>query len=166
MFTVGDTVLYGQSGVCRITDIRTERFGPTPRTYYVLMPVHDKASTFYCPVDREELSLRPLLDAEEVHRLIRQLPQAQDVWIEDKTQRRDRFADMLKSGDCEQIMALIHTIYQHRCRRDEAGKKLHLADERVLRDAERLLHEEFAEVLGIRPDEVVAYIREELQAGA
>ena len=166
MFAIGDTVLYGHSGVCRITDIRTERFGPSPRTYYVLAPVHDRASTIYCPVDQEKLPLRPLLNADEVRRLIHAIPQAQDVWIEDNGKRRDRFADMLKSGDREQMVALIRTIYQHRCQRDEAGKKLHLADERVLRDAERLLYEEFAEVLGLRPDEVVDYIREELQEGA
>ena len=166
MFLVGDTVLYGHCGVCRITDIRTERFGATPRLYYVLTPIRDTASTFYCPADQENLPLQPLLNADEVHRLIRAMPQAPDVWVDDNARRRDRFADMLKSGDRAQITALISTIYQHRCQRDEVGKKLHLADERVLRDAERLLYEEFAEVLGIRPDEVVDYIREELQAGA
>lgn len=166
MFAIGDTVLYGHSGVCRITDIRAERFGTVSRTYYVLSPVRDKTSTFYCPVDQENLPLRPLLKEDEVRRLIHAMPQAPDVWIEDNARRRDRFADMLKSGDRGQMVALVRTIYQQRCRCDERGKKLHLADERVLRDAERLLYEEFAEVLGIRPDEVVGYIREELQKGA
>lgn len=166
MFAIGDTVLYGQCGVCRLVDIRTEYFGPAPRTYYVLSPLHDRASTFYCPVDQEKLPLRPLLNADEVRRLIHAMPQAPDVWVADNAKRRDRFADMLKSGDREQLVALICTIYPHRRQRDEVGKKLHLADERVLREAERLLYEEFAEVLGIAPDEVGDYIREELQAGA
>lgn len=166
MFAVGDTIMYGHSGVCRITDIREETFGPVRRTYYVMTPLYDGRSTIYCPVDQDKVTLRPLLTAEEVHELIHAMPTAEDVWLDDNMKRRDRFSDMLKSGDRQQMAALIRTIYLHRCERTEAGKKLHLADERVLHDAERLLYEEFAEVLGIRPEDVVDYIRDELEKGA
>lgn len=164
MFQTGDTIVYGNSGVCRITDIREETFGPVRRTYYVLSPVYDGNSTIYCPVDQQKIPLRPLLTDEEIHGLIREMPAADDTWIDDDLQRRERFADMLKSGDRAQMVSLIKTLYLHRREKSEAGKKLHLADERVMRDAERLLYEEFGHVLGIRPTDVVDYIRDQLQS--
>lgn len=162
MFQAGDTIVYGSCGVCRVVDVREETFGSVTRTYYVLDPVYDKNSTIYCPVDQEKIKLRPLLTVEELHRLIREMPQAEDLWIDDDAARRGQFTDMLKSGDHAQMIRLIKTLYLHRCEKNEAGKRLHLADERVMHDAERLLYEEFAYVLGIQPDEVIAYICTEL----
>lgn len=159
MFQIGEAIVYGHSGVCRIEDIRQETFGSVTRTYYVLRPLHDAHSTVYCPVEQAENKLRALLTKAEIDRLIDALPQSDDQWVDNDSERRDRFSDTLKSGDRAQLLGLIRTLYLRRREKAEAGKKLHLADERVMHDAERLLHEEFAHVLGIQPTEVVEYIR-------
>lgn len=165
MFKTGDTVVYGNSGVCRVDDVREERFGPVKQMYYVLRPVRDAHSTFYCPVAQGEAKMRRLLSAEEIRALIRQMPAAETVWVAEDAVRREQFNAMLKSGDHRQIIRLIKTLYLHRQQKAAEGKRLHLADERVMNEAERLLYEEFAHVLAIRPEDVVAYIEEELAAG-
>ena len=45
----------------------------------------------------------------------------------------------------------------------KTGKKFHIADERIMREAEHKLHGEFAYVLNIKLDEVVPFIMGELQ---
>ena len=50
MYAVNDKVMYGQSGVCRITDICTKKFGKTAVEYYVLHPMYGEDTTIYCPV--------------------------------------------------------------------------------------------------------------------
>ena len=52
MFAVGDVVLHTSQGVCRVDDIRDEKFSGMNRTYYVLLPMENNGkSTTYVPVD-------------------------------------------------------------------------------------------------------------------
>ncbi|MGN0497873.1 MAG: hypothetical protein ACI4F6_02215 [Acutalibacteraceae bacterium] len=44
------------------------------------------------------------------------------------------------------------------------GKKFHSADERIMKDAEKILFEELALVLEIEPSEVLDFIHNELEA--
>lgn len=162
MFKTGETVVYGNSGVCRITDVREETFGPVTQMYYILSPERDARSTFYCPVIQGEAKLRRLLSAEEVGALIRQMPHIETDWVAEDVVRREQFAAMLKSGDHRQIIRLIRTLYRRREEKAAEGKRLHQADERVLNEAQRLLHEEFAHVLDISPEDVVGYIEAKL----
>ena len=161
MFRIGDTVVYGNSGVCRITDLREEKMGPVKQTYYVLQPLKDPRSTFYCPLARED-KLRPLLTEEQLHALIQQMPEEETVWIPEEGRRREQFNAMLKSGDHRQLIRLIKTLFLQRQEREAAGKRLHLSDQRILEEAEQVLYGEFAQVLDISPEQVVNYINEEL----
>ncbi len=153
--------MYIGYGVCHITDVREEMFGPMRQMYYVLQPIKDSRSTFYCPVKQEE-KLRAVLTREDVDRLIGEMPQVETVWQEDETKRRQMFATMLKSGDRAEAIRLIKTLYRQRKIKAQEGKKLHLADGRVMQEAERLLYEEIAHVMAIQPDEVVTYIENTL----
>ncbi len=161
MFKQGDTVMYGSHGVCCVADVREETFGPVRQMYYVLQPKKDARSTFYCPV-AQEARLRALLTKEDVQRLIREMPHTDTVWEEDDGVRRERFAAVLKSGDHVEVVRLIKTLYHQRHVRAAQGKRLHLADERIMQEAERLLYEEIAYVMEISPDEVITYIEETL----
>ena len=44
----------------------------------------------------------------------------------------------------------------------EKGKRLHIADERALKEGQRLIHDEFSYVLNIEPDEVGNFISAEM----
>ena len=90
--------MYGSHGVCRVTDVREEAFGPVRQTYYVLQPTKDARSIYYCPIKQEE-KLRALLTKDEVYRLIREMPQTDTAWEEDDAARRAAFKETLKSGD-------------------------------------------------------------------
>ena len=43
------------------------------------------------------------------------------------------------------------------------GKKLYKNDEKVMKEAEKMLYEEFAHVLDIRPDQVLPFIMQQVE---
>lgn len=56
---------------------------------------------------------------------------------------KEKYTKILKSGDNKQLVKLIRTLYLEKVE----VKKLYVNDEKIMTDAEKLLHEEFALVL-------------------
>jgi len=54
-------------------------------------------------------------------------------------------------------------LLEHKRQQIEAGRKFHQCDENFLRDAQKLLSDEFALVLGISKESVADYIRNALE---
>ncbi|HWQ76139.1 MAG TPA: CarD family transcriptional regulator [Syntrophomonas sp.] len=159
MFKVNDYVVYGTTGVCRITDIaKDESIGDHQTEYYVLHPVYCDNMTIKIPVKNEKVSMRAILSANEVTALIAAMPQLETVWIEDNRERNESFKTMLRRGSCQDWIKLIKTLYTEKKSRASAGKSLTNSDEEIMRTAEKQLYEEFSVVLNIPPDEVVSYI--------
>lgn len=163
MFEIGDIVMHGNNGACRISDIRSCSFAGMPaRTYYILNPVYDKESTFYVPVDNDKIRLRKLLAKSDVYDLIKIMPDDGTPWIDNDAERNTAFTDIIRRGDHTELIKLIKTLYNKREEVRDTGRKFHVNDERAMRDAEKMLYEEFALVLNIDPDEVIPYITERL----
>jgi CarD family transcriptional regulator len=162
VFSVNDTVMYGNSGVCKIMDIRPEKFGRDTVTYYVLKPVYDRSSTIYCPVGSGKMKMRKLLSIDEIYELIKIMPDMETEWVENEQLRKEKFNEIVRQGNHEELIRLIKTLHFKRQERLEAGKKFYIADEKIMKEAEKILHGEFAHVLNIQPEEVVPFIMGEL----
>lgn len=157
MFEINDVVMRGTSGICTIVDIRKENFRGTPEMYYVLQPIHER-TTIFCPVESDKLRVRKLLTCAEIEALISAMPDMENIWIENDPERKEKYNAIIKRGEHKDLICLLKTLYQKREEKQRIGKKFHIADERVMKDAEQLLHGEFAYVLGIREEEVLPYI--------
>ena len=83
----------------------------------------------------------------EVYSLINTMPHTESIWIEDINLRKEKYTKILKSGDNKQLVKLIRTLYLEKEKKKVEGKKLYVNDEKIMTDAEKLLHEEFALVL-------------------
>lgn len=147
MFEIGSYVIYRSEGVCLISDIRNENFGAMGGAdrYYILTPLNDPKSTVFVPVSNERLvsMMRPMLSAEEIVRLCRELTDARLEWIAESRARNTRFRDILAVGDRRELIAMIHTINEHIVATRKKGKKPTGTDENALAKAKRLLLEEF-----------------------
>jgi len=167
-YTVGDAVVYGGSGVCEIDDIRDISFyHERPKKYYVLKPMFVKqSSTVYVPFDNEKLTakIQPVISKDEAIELIECIGNDDSVWIDDRNQRKDHFNDLLSNGTRKQIIDLISMITRHRDTLAEEGKVLNMQDEKILAEAERRMNAEFAVALDMRPDEVIDYITDRMNA--
>lgn len=164
MFGVNEIIHYGGSGVCRIQEITTMRFGRTRERYYVLKPVYQNSSLIYVPVDNEVLvaKMRPALTREEIDALIVEMPRVETAWEDDSQLRKTNFDAMLRSNECRDLVVLIKTLQEHKSKRQKLGKALHVSDETYLREAQRLLFDEFAGPLGLTPAQVDRYITDKL----
>lgn len=165
MYESGQQVLYGIHGVCRILSIESMRFGKTRAKYYVLEPVEQPGARFYVPVDNESAvsKLRPLLTADELMGLLHSEDVRNAPWISEENQRKLRYRELINSGDRAQLMGMIGALHRHKKEQTAAGRKFHQSDENFLHDAQKLLHAEFAQVFGLEPKDVNAFILKELE---
>lgn len=165
MFSTGEYVVYGASGICRIDGVEKRSFdGIHENEYFKLTPCSSESSKYYIPADTINGKVRRLLTAKEVCAAIDRIPCIETVWDPDNTRRREAFSEMFKSGDCDRMLCLIKSVYEQRQKRIAAGKKLPSAEERILRSAENILNHEFAAALGIKPEEVADFISDRLDS--
>lgn len=160
MLNVGETLIYGSSGVCRVEDICVRDCGSGKREYYVLQPVYDTRSTVYVPTDSEKLisHAKALLTRQEIYDMIDDMPEDSFEWIVNDKERGETFRNILEEGSRKDVVKLIRTLYLRKKELSERGKKLRSSDESIMQRAERLLYGEFAWVLGINPSEVTGFI--------
>ena len=159
MFKVNDYVMYGITGVCEILDIKKEELrNKEKKDYYVLKPVYSSNTIIKIPVDNMKISMRKIHSKAEVDYIINSIPNEKSVLIDDEKERNEKFKSMLKSGECNEWIQLIKSIYENKRYRKSVGKKLGKGDDEIMKTAERLINEEFATILNISPEEVNAYI--------
>lgn len=158
---VNDMVMYGTQGICRIVEISEQQLFGGVDEYYVLKPVYDEKSTVFIPIQNESLTskMRKILSQDEIYSLIKEVPEEESItWIENETQRREKYKDILSEGDRSDLVRLIKTLYTRKQSQLSKGKKLHISDERFMVDAEKMISEEFSHVLKIKKEEVLPFI--------
>ncbi|MDU5022041.1 MAG: CarD family transcriptional regulator, partial [Clostridiales bacterium] len=70
-----DYIMYGTTGVCKISDITNEKFiNGEHRKYYVLTPIYCNDTIIKTPVDNKKVSMRKIISKEDAHLLINSIP--------------------------------------------------------------------------------------------
>ena len=164
MLKLNDTVMYGTTGVCTVENIEKKTIGKVTRTYYVLRPKAQTSSTVFLPADNEILlgKVRTVMTADEIIGIIRELPAEPNIWVDDDNERKLRYNEIITSGDRKRCLLMVRTLRSHQKELAEKGKRLHIADERALKEGQRLIHDEFSYVLNIEPEEVGSFISAEM----
>lgn len=159
MFKVDDYIMYGMTGVCKVLDITSEKFvNGEQRKYYVLSPVYYDNTIIKIPVDNNKIQMREIISKDDATSLIDNITNIETLWIDDEKKRNVEFKEMLKSGECEELLKLVKIIYSNKEYTKSIGKKTYQADANIMKEAERLLNEELSIILNISPDEVNSHI--------
>ena len=159
MFEVNDYIMYGMTGVCQVVDITKERIiDDLQKEYYVLKHIYANDIIIKIPTDNEKISMRKILSKGEVTTLIDNITNSETIWIDDDRQRNEAFKSILKTGDVDNLVKLVRSIYLNKEYKKSIGKKTYKVDQEIMDVAERLLNEELATVLKINPSEVASYI--------
>lgn len=161
MYQKGDCIIYGNTGVCRVTDVGVPQGLPEAggeRLYYTLSPVYGNG-TIYIPVD-SPVFMRPVISREEALDLIDRIPAIKEDTFESRDQRTmaEHYSASLKTHACEDLVQLIKTLYMRSKTLADKGKKPGKTDIQYRKRAEELLHEELAVALGIPVEQVKDYI--------
>lgn len=165
MFQIKDTVLYGAEGVFVIDAVTEMDFQDEKKSYFVLKSLNNEKSTIYVPQDKTGLleKMRRILSKEEIYYLIKNMPEEEPIWIEDESVRMVEYKGILLKGDHREMIGMIRTLYLKKMQLKEIGKNLHKVDEKFLKDAEKILYDEFAYVLDIKPEQVLPFIQQQIE---
>ena len=162
-YAVNDYVRYATNGVCKIDAVKTMDASGSrePELYYVLTPVGNPSATLYVPAENELLTAKisHVLSKDDLDALIVSSAETMLDWPEDRKARNEFFRDILRRCDQRELLKLVSCIYLKKCELAAADGKLSATDEGVLKQAEKLIQNDFAFVLGIDENEVGAYIR-------
>ena len=164
MFDVGELIMCGGHGVCRVTAITGNPIDKLDRKrkYYILEPVFEKGSTIYMPVDNEKVVMRKIMNERDAKLLIGRIPDIETVWIKEEKTREQMYKEAIRSYDCNSLVQIIKTLYLRKQDRVLQGKKVLSSDEHYLKKAEELLYSEMSLALSIPKENVEAYIFEEI----
>lgn len=164
MFQIGDLVVYGIHGVCRILSLDERVIDRKKIKYFALQPKDQPEARYYVPAENPVAlsKLRHIIGQDELNALLDSDEVRAENWISDENQRKQYYRDIINRGDRASLLRMIYTLHQHKERQAQLGRKFHLCDENFLRDAKKLLNAEFSLVLNIEPNEVGKYIIAEL----
>lgn len=144
MYQIGEYIVKPGTGVCKVEDVlHLDLMGINKkRLYYLLIPVKDPGEKLYIPTDSENAGLRKVMTTKEAEELIRRIPEIEELWIDNDKMREQKYKEVLKSGDPEELIRVIKNLYLRRMKRQKQGKKSTAVDERYYKQAENILYEE------------------------
>ena len=169
MFQVGELVVYGSTGVCRVEDIAglDQPGGDRGKRYYLLDPLWQDG-VIYAPVDGGKVPMRPVISREEAEDLIDRMPDIPAAACRGGTAQAlaQQYQSAVKDGGHQALIEMMKAIHRKRGLAEAKNRRLGLVDERYMKQAERLLYGELATALEIPYDGVEGYIAARLEGAA
>ncbi|MDO5338109.1 MAG: CarD family transcriptional regulator [Eubacteriales bacterium] len=150
MYQVGEYIIYGYNGVCRVNDItHLDDISGADRTkqYYILSPLGNQGSVIYSPVNNTKVMSRPLITREEAQKLLETGAYMDRFQIPYDKLQEARYREIVGSCDCMQWLRLMKTLYFRKAEREAQGKKVTARDEKYLGITEQYLLTELSFVL-------------------
>ena len=162
MFSIGDYVVCGNKGVCRVENIAPFEISDTDNKedYYILKPIYSPGSTVYISMTSADEKLRPVLTKTEADLLVKKMPGIPDITVDNDKQLEGEYKNCIRSNDATELVKLIKTIYHRREARFAAGRKETALDAKYFRMAGDYLYGELAISLNSPREEVEGYIDE------
>jgi len=164
MYKKNDLVVYENSGVCRIDDIRDVDFADEKKKkYYILHPLSG-GGTIYTPVDNTRVSMRSVISKKEALDIIDKIP-ATKLKSFDGMRTIDleaKYKECMKTHDCSDLLCLEMSIYS-KCRTARrTGKKVSDLDDRYFKRLQDLINGELSVALDIPKESVTDFIAEKM----
>lgn len=170
MFQLNDQIIYGASGVCRVEAIGPLEGVPAAdsgKLYYTLRPLFDNG-IIRVPVDAK-VFMRPVLTKDQADAMIEQisaLPLDTGCASTSPQLLSEHYRAYFASHRCEDLLALIKTMYAKTRRANARGKNLGRTDQHYFQRARDLVEQEFSVALGIPVDQVSDYIARKVERSA
>ena len=159
MYSIGEIVLYGSNGVCEITEITTKKIGKDYIEYYDLKTVCSDTSTQFVPArgGGRGSRMRAVLSSDEIKDILSQKTD-NEIWIDNKAERCEKIKEIISGGDCMKLVELIRRMHFHSKLQLKKGRRLHITDERFLKEAEKMVCDEVSVVLHIDRNDVLPLV--------
>jgi len=151
MYQIGDVIVYTTYGICKVNNIIQMNLNNVVKDFYVMNPLDDSNTKITLPVNSQSTieRLHPLLDSNNINDLINQIPFIETFWIDNDNERKKVFTDIIKECNRQKTLSMLKSIKKHEISLKDKTRKLHAADEIAMKDALKLIVEEFSYVLSI-----------------
>ena len=157
MYSVGNRIVYGNSGVCEVRDIIPAPFGKPDdgRLFYVLAPIYDTSNMMiYTPVDCDTVVIRELISADEAKALLDSIPRIEPLNIPVEKLRRETYREAVQKTDLYEYVSVIKTVEIRRSEFKKSRRRLPDMDSDAEHTARNCLYGEVAAVLGMEREAV------------
>lgn len=164
MYQIGDYLVYGFEGVCRVEDIGSPKLSGVSRgKLYYTLALCNGGGVIYTPVDTA-VHMRAPMDAAALEALIHALPL---LPLCENIPREPRliaacYQEILRTHDCSRILQLYKTLYTKQRTLMGNHKSLNATDQRYWKQAEDLLCSEFGFVLGLERPQVIRLLKQKI----
>ena len=161
MFSVGEKIIYGENGVCTVSEIgKLPMDGEGGKVYYHLKPLVG-SGTYFTPVDSNAY-MRPVMSREEAEAFIATIPGIEPAICSDtRFNHVDAFyKDLFKLHSCEALVSVIKGLRSRMADRKTKSSRA----EATMKRAKDILHGELSVALGIEIGEVEDYIAQSVAA--
>ena len=102
MFHVGEYIVYGTAGVCRLVGIENMKIPgeKTEKEYYHIVPLYDTGD-IYLPVDSDKVFLRRAMNEEEARQLLKSVGQVETIDLGSGTAKEmsTLYSELIRSHD-------------------------------------------------------------------
>lgn len=160
MFSVGDYVVYGSEGVCRVESIGHPDIAGLDKlkSYYTLSPVY-RTGKIYTPVD-STIHMRRVISKDRAQELIGGIKEIDcDLDVPKDAKLANVFyRDLVRTYECSKLISVIKYVFSKQREFAATKRNVPAVDMKFFKIAEDMLYNEFAFVLGIEPKEVKGYI--------
>ena len=164
MFQKNDIVLYPPHGVCKIENLTDLCFRGVMRDYYILRPLRNSSAVIFVPADNESLltHMHAILTRADLEDLMRSFCEIVDT-LSYHDLSHAQYKAILIGDDRLARLKLIHILHTHQVMLRKRGRKLYSVDERALREAEKILFDEFSYVLDLHREAIPSWIQEQIK---
>ncbi len=165
MYNIGDLIIYGNHGVCKVEAVSTPEICGIDKNslYYTLCSLYHKERIF-TPVDTN-VFMRPVITYEEAQQLISLIPSIVESVYNNRRMKlmEEHYQEFMQTHECSDLIRLLKSIYAKKIIVLGQGKRLGQIEERFMRRAEDLLFGEFSAALDIPKESVKSYIDEKVK---
>lgn len=163
MFQIGDYVIYGYEGVCRVAFVGHPKISGLDRQkeYYCLEPV-DRNGQIYTPLDTKT-AMRPLHSRQTVETLLAAVPDSQPLPT-DVQHAGEYYRDILRTQDFSRCLGLYYALNQRKQQLSARRKTLNVTDQRYMKQVEESLCSEIGFVLGLSTADALKRLQQSCSA--
>lgn len=155
MFKVNDKVVHAREGLSTI--VSTTQM--MDREYFVIRSDNGSSENIYVLVNNTANIIRPVMKKNEAKLVIDYMKTVVAEFIDNTKQRRDQYKRKLLSGDVNDLAYLSRQLYFYEFYNANGQLvKLGPTDLQMLRDAQKILFDEFAISFGLHREKVAEFV--------
>ncbi len=164
MLNIGECVIYGSHGLCKVREILVPSFleRGKEKQYYMMISAVDAGSVLYVPVDGAEDKVREVISADYAEGLIDDIEDIDELELPEGKKAEPAILEVIKRNVADEMMGLVKSLRKIKALREVQGKKFATLNEKYLNIAEKLLFTELAFSLETEKDVIKRRVIEEL----